>query len=56
MTISVPIVDDNVDEMDLERFTALLERVTDNPRVTINPEGAEVVIQDNDGNVDTIII
>ena len=49
MTVLVPINDDDLDEEDLERFTASLTLVTDNPRVTINPPMAEVLIVDNDG-------
>ena len=49
MTILVPIEDDLLDEEDLERFTASLVLVTDNPRVQIAPPQAEVIIEDNDG-------
>ena len=49
MTVLVPIIDDLLDEEDLERFTASLTLVTDNPRVTIAPPMAEVLIRDNDG-------
>ena len=49
MTVLVPIIDDLLDEEDLERFTASLTLVTDNPRVMIDPPMAEVLIRDNDG-------
>ena len=49
MTVLVPINDDLLDEEDLERFTASLTLVTDNPRVSIVPPMAEVLIVDNDG-------
>ena len=52
----VSIVDDDLDEIDSENFTASLVRVTDNSRVTIDPELAEVTIEDNDGNVHTLKI
>ena len=47
-TVSVQIEDDLIDEEDIERFTASLVLDTDNPRVTIDPDMAEVVIADND--------
>lgn len=49
MTVLVPINDDLIDEEDIERFTASLVLVTDNPRVQIAPQEAEVLILDNDG-------
>ena len=49
MTVPVPIIDDDLDEEDLERFTASLVLVTNNPRVQIAPPLAEVIIEDNDG-------
>ncbi len=49
MVVDVPIIDDDLDEEDIERFIASLTLVTDNPRVTIRPPMAEVFIQDNDG-------
>ena len=49
VTIPVPIIDDNLDEEDEERFTASLTQVTVNPRVSIAPSEAEVLIADNDG-------
>ena len=49
MTVFVPIKDNNLDEEDLERFTASLVLVTNNPRVQIAPPPAEVIIEDNDG-------
>ena len=49
MTVLVPIIDDLLDEEDIERFTANLTLVTDNPRVEIAPPMAEVLILDNDG-------
>ena len=49
LLVPVPIVDDELDEEDEERFTALLNLVTNNPRVTIDPAMAEVLIVDNDG-------
>ena len=54
ITFPVPIVDDNLDEEELERFIASLTRVTDNPRVTIDPDQADVFIRDNDGNFTTL--
>ena len=56
LTVPVTIVDDNLDEIDLENFTASLVRVTDISLVTINPELAQVIIEDNDGNVNTLKI
>jgi hypothetical protein len=49
MVVDVPINDDDFDEEDIEKFTASLRLVTDNPRVEISPPMAEVFIQDNDG-------
>jgi hypothetical protein len=49
MDVDVPINDDDFDEEDIERFTASLRLVTDNPHVEIRPPMAEVFIQDNDG-------
>jgi hypothetical protein len=49
MDVDVPIIDDDLDEEDIERFIASLTLVTDNPRVMIRPPMAEVFIQDNDG-------
>ena len=54
LTVPVSIENDNLDEADYENFTASLVLVTDNDRVTINPELAEVTIEDNDGNVNTL--
>ena len=42
----VPIVDDNIDEADVERFTVSLALETDNPRVTISPSDADIYIED----------
>ena len=47
--VPVPIVDDTLDEESVERFTASLVQDTVNPRVTVNPDEAEVRIIDNDG-------
>ena len=42
----VPIVDDNIYEADVERFTVSLALETDHPRVTISPSVAEIYIED----------
>ena len=42
-------MDDQLDEENIERFTASLTQDTVNPRVTVNPDLAEVQIIDNDG-------
>ena len=52
----VPIKDDELDEVDIETFTASLVRVTDNRLVSINPGLAEVRIEDTDGKTDTLMI
>ena len=47
--VRIPIVDDTLDEDSMERFTVSLILDTDNPRVTVSPDLAEVRIIDNDG-------
>ena len=49
VSVPVPIVDDQLDEENIERFTASLTQDTVNPRVTVSPDQAEVQIIDNDG-------
>ena len=47
ITINVTINEDQIDELN-ELFNANLVRLTDNDRVTINPDSAPVLINDND--------
>ena len=56
LTVSVSIVEDNLDEIYLENFNASLVLVTDNDHVIINPEQARVTIEDVDGKVNTLKI
>ena len=56
MSIPVTILDDLFDEEDIERFTASLTLVTDNPRVQIDPSLAEVLIEDDDGMCEQIVV
>ena len=56
MSIPVTILDDLLDEEDIERFTASLTLVTDNPRVQIDPSLAEVLIEDDDGMCEQIVV
>ena len=48
INFSVPIINDGMNEPD-ETFSANLTRLTDNSRVAIRPDTADVVIIDDDG-------
>ena len=48
INVSVPIIDDGMNEPD-EMFSVNLTRLTDNSRVAIRPDTADVVIIDDDG-------
>ena len=48
INVSVPIINDGMNEPD-EMFSANLTRLTNNFRVAIRPDTADVVIIDDDG-------